>query len=219
MPLIWVVAALVVLSMLSGSDDNSDPWAWLTNPIDDVMTWLDEITRGKRLTRAKYNATGVVDADPDELASIAGTDLETYALARMISSEEGNSPNRVKAAVAWCMVNESRRRGSSISSILLRAKNPLHNGWFGTQKDIDPASANYDKSDRYASTGLDPYEGDLLIAQGVLDGTLPDETDGAQQFDRPAGEKDPARVAANRMASGAELVMVPGLDSIRFWRT
>jgi len=208
----WLLAAFILFLVVGQGD-----------PIDGVTQLVDEFVyqRGARLTHASYGADGVVSADPSALAALAGVDLETYAHARCLSSEEGNSAVEIKIAVAWAMWNEAMRRGTTISQLMLHAKNPAHTGFFGTQKDIDPASPNRGKSDRYASTALDPYQGDVDICMRVQAGTLPDPTGGAQQFDRPAGESDPAHIADNRIAAGAEQVDVPGIDSsvIRFWRT
>lgn len=203
----WIVVAIVLLLIVGQGD-----------PVDGVSQLVDEFVyaRGARLTHATFGADGVVRVDPSQLAELAGVDLETYAHARCLSSEEGNSAVEIKIAVAWAMWNEANRRGTTISSLMLHAKNPAHTGYFGTQKDLSTG-----KSDRYASTALDPYQGDVDICLRVQAGTIPDPTGGAQQFDRPAGEADPAHIAENRIASGAEQVDVPGVDPdvIRFWRT
>jgi len=183
---------------------------------------LDGIIRGERATRCSYDkTTGVVPCDPTSLADQAGQSLEVYSLARAVASEEGRSSSAVKALVAHAINNEARRRGSSITALVTRAKLPAHNGMYGTQRNIEEGTAGYDGSDRYCSTAQDPYSGDLEIAAGVLDGTIPDLTGGATQFDRPSGESDPDRVAQNRMNAGSELV--PGIedltgDDLRFWR-
>lgn len=211
---VWGYLALAfVLFLVVGQGD----------PVDGVRQIVDEFVyqRGARLTHAVYGADGVVRVDPQSLADQVGVDVETYAHARCLSSEEGNSDQAIKIAVAWAMWNEAARRGQDISALMLHAKNPAHSGFFGTQKDIDPASPNKGKSDRYASTALDPYQGDVDICVAIQAGTLPDPTGGAQQFDRPAGESDPAHIAENRITAGATQVDVPGIDSsvIRFWRT
>ena len=190
---------------------------------------INSITQGRRLTRAPYDTTtGVVPGRPGELAAAAGLDLETYALARMIASEEGRSTSGVQALVAHATVNYARGRGRSISAVLLAAKNPDHDGSFGTQKDLERTVTTGDgkevhPSDRYASTASDPYEGHAAVAQGVLDGSIPDLTGGADQFDRPSGERDPDAVAARREAAGKETVpdldFIDGLGDLRFWRT
>jgi hypothetical protein len=208
---VWLLVLAAVIAALT--------WIGEGDPVDGGITLVNEITRGKRVTHAAYNDAGVVPDDPSDLASQAGVDLDTYAMARMISSEEGNSETRIKILVGYCLQNHCTRIGKTISQELLRANNSDHAGYFGTQRDVDTDSPNHGKSDRYASTALDPYAGDIEIAQGVRAGTLPDESQGAQQFDRPAGEKHPEQVAANRIASGAELVTVAGLDGIRLWRT
>ena len=180
------------------------------------------VVRGDRVTHCSYDkTTGVVPCDPHQLAAQAGVDDETYALARGVSSEEGSSSASTKAVVAWAIKNEAARRGSSIFSLVTHAKLASHSGRYGTQRNIEEGTAGYNGSDRYISTAQDPYEGDIAIAAGVLDGTIPDVTGGANQFDRPSGEKNPDAVAANRTAAGSELVddiddLVDG--DLRVWR-
>jgi len=180
------------------------------------------IVRGARVTVCPYDkTTGVVPCDPHQLAAQAGVDDETYALARGISSEEGSSSATTKAVVAWAIKNEAARRGSSIFALVTHAKLSAHSGRYGTQRNIEEGTAGYNGSDRYISTAQDPYTGDIEIASGVLAGTIPDVTEGANQFDRPSGEKDPDAVAAKRVAGGSELVddlddLVDG--DLRLWR-
>jgi hypothetical protein len=199
--------------------------AWVTydgdgNPVDGVMDTLARITRGERLTRAPYDPdTGVVPGTPDDLASEANLTSDQYALARMLSSEEGNSDNLIKAAVCWATINWAAKQGQTITQLLTHAQTAGHSGMFGTFKDIEEGTALYDKADRYASTALDPYDGDGQIASGCLDGSIPDPTSGATHFDRPGGEKHPDTIAANRAKEGFSAVDVPGIDPtvIRFW--
>lgn len=183
---------------------------------------LNAIVKGDRLTQAPYDkTTGVVPGDPEELAAAAGLDVETYSLARMIASEEGRSSNAVKLAVAWAVQNHATRSGRTITSLLTRANEASHAGRYGTQKNIDEATSGYGGSDRYASTALDPYDGDGQIAAAVTSMGIGDPTGGAEYFDRPAGE-NADKVAANRAASGLVLADVagvdPDVDGIRFWR-
>jgi len=205
---IVVVLVLVALFLLGDG-----------NPVEGVTVILDGIARGQRLTTATYGSDGVVNADPQGLADLAGaSSLDAYALARMISSEEGKADNTTKAAVAWAAVNHAAKIGKTISQVLLSAHNSNHNGFFGTQRDIDQDSPDFDKSDRYASTALDPYQGDLDIAEGVLSGDIADLTGGAVQFDRPASEKNPTAVAASRVKEGKTEFHPPGVDpGLRFW--
>lgn len=192
------------------------------DPIAGVEDLLNTIERGQRLTRTTYGKDGVIREDPDALAAEAGTDLDSYALARMISSEHGKDPNVYKAAIAHVAVNYAIHVGRSISGLLLRANNPRHTGHFGTQRDIDQSSPDYNESDRYASTALDPYAGDLEIAQAVLSGAVADATGGAIQFDAPPAFKTPelaARTASKRLAEGRVQVFPEGIDPdrLRFW--
>jgi hypothetical protein len=183
---------------------------------------INGITQGSRLTHCSYDkSTGVAPCDPAELARQAGLELETYALARMIASEEGNSSREVQALVGHAVNNAARASGTTIAAKLLRAKLPAHSGRFGTQRNIEEGTAGYNGSDRFASTATDPYEGHAAVAQGVLNGSIPDLTNGATQFDRTGGESDPDRVAQNRIDSGAELVPgledIEGIGDLRFW--
>lgn len=221
--LYWIVGAGAVAGGLA--------WWFFGDPepagvFGDVrQTFLDAInaiTQGRRLTSCSYNkTTGVAPCSPQSLADSAGLDLETYALARVIASEEGNSSTATQALVAHAVKNHAAAAGKSIASVLLAAKNPAHSGYFGTQADLETTtSSGRHPSDRYASTATDPYEGHAAVAAGVLDGTIPDLTGGADQFDRPSGEANPDQVAANRVASGSELADVPDVgqgDDIRFW--
>src|SRR5262245_28749412 len=96
------------------------------------------ITRGSRVTSCPYHkTTGVVPCSPATLAAAAGVELEAYSLARAISSEEAPSGDAVKALVAHAINNEARRRGSSITSLVTRAKVPAHSGSYGTQRNIE----------------------------------------------------------------------------------
>lgn len=204
---------------LYGRHDES---SGLLGNLNQLLASLTSVGRGARLTRAPYDTTtGVVPGDPDALAAEAGLDVETYSLARAISSEEGRSSEAIKVAVAWAIKNYATKHGKSFTSLLTRANNTDHAGSYGTQKDIDPSSPEQGQSDRYASTSLDPYDDDRQIAIAVRTGSIPDTTSGADQFDRPRGERDPDAVAAKRIGAGAELVQVDGIDgdAIRFWRT
>lgn len=199
--------------------------AWLFydgggDPIQGVSDTIARITRGSKLTRAPYDPeTGVVPGTPDELATEAGLEPEAYALARMLSSEEGSSENLIKSCVCWATINQSRKTGQTIVELLTHAATPAHSGKFGTFKDIEDGTPLFGKADRYASTALDPYNGDGEIAAGCLDGSIPDYTSGATHFDRPGGEKHPDRIAANRAGEGLQPFPVLGIDPnvLRFW--
>lgn len=202
---------------------------------------LAGIVQGARLTHAPYDkTTGIAPGDPEALAAAAGATLEEYALARNIASEEGNSSAQVQAVVGHATRNAAAAAGKSIASLLLAAASKYsqpgagwegqntvpHSGRFGTQANLEVLVTRKDgkkvhPSDRYASTAQDPYEGHLAVARGVLDGSIPDVTGGATQYDRPSGENDPDAVAAKREREGKELVDlgdIEGLGDLRFWR-
>ncbi len=190
---------------------------------------VSSIIQGRRVTNAPYSkTTGVVPGNPDSLAAIARVDVEVYSLARVIASEEGNSSNETQAAVGWATKNHADASSKSITEVLTHAVYAPHSGSYGTQRNIEvgtpngpnPATGFKGGSDRYASTANDPYEGHIAIATGILDGSIPDVTQGADQYDRPASERDPIAIANQRIASGSTEVDLSdmGVDpGLRFW--
>lgn len=185
------------------------------------QTFLDAvngITQGRRLTRAPYDKrTGVVPGRPEELAGQAGASVDEYALARNIASEHPNSSPALQALLAHATVNAAAAAGRSVSQLLLRANNADHAGKFGTQADLETTltrsdGTTYHPSDRYAGTSQDPYEGHLAVARGVLDGSIPDLTGGATNYDDISGLRDPTALAAKR--EGAGLERVTGLEDL-----
>ncbi len=225
-------AAGIVAWYLLGDEESAGAVGDIRQAFRDA---INGITQGRRLTNCPYDkSTGVAPCPPEQLAALAGLDLETYALARQIASEEGNSSTAAQALTAHATRNEAARRGLSISALLMQASTKYssqhsvaHGGRFGTQKDLEVLVTNAQgdevhPSDRYASTATDPYEGHAAVAAGVLSGAIPDLTGGANQFDRPSGESDPDRVAQKRLDAGSELVTglddIEGLGDLRFWK-
>lgn len=210
----WVIVLALVWFWYSGDGD----------PIDGFRNALDQLQgRGARVGHNPADpTTGVVDVAPDELASDAGVQLDTYAAGRMLASEEPHSSRETKEAICWCLINEANAQGISVARLLLRAKNPDHDGLFGAQADLErwvknAAGELVHPSDRYASTRTDPFEEDIAIAQACLNGAIPDRTGGARRYDRPAHE-DAVKVANNRTREGFHVVDVPGADpGLRFW--
>jgi hypothetical protein len=163
---------------------------------------LGYIQKGGRVgNRSTMADNANVDQAPEDLAASAGLDVDTYALARMISSEEGNSANIRQAAVAWVMVNNG---GTGYA---------IPRGIFGRQG----------SGGRPISTSQDPYEGHVEIARGVMDGSISDPTGGARFFIAPRTQdalhaRDPvkyksfATVEASRLADGLRRVEVEGID-------
>jgi hypothetical protein len=215
--ILLVAGAAVVAWWWLGPNEEGGPLGILRQAID---AGVDLVSRGARLTHAPYDtSTGVVPGNPQALADSTTLDLETYALARAISSEEGRSSNAAKLAVGWAMKNYADAHwGGSIAAALLHANYSPHSGYFGTQRNIESGTDGFNASDRYASTANDPYDGDGQIAFAIQNGTLPDPTGGAQYFDRPSGE-NADKVAANRIAAGLVQVAVDGVNDgdLRFW--
>jgi hypothetical protein len=149
-----------------------------------------------------------VDVDPASLASDAGLDLDTYTLARMISSEEGNSSNIKQVAVAWVAKNNAQALGSSIFEYATDGSFGRQTGGIGS---------------RPVSTWEDPYEGHVTIAKGVIAGTFADPTGGARHFVAPRTQdklhaanpdkyKSYADVDASWQSGGSQKIVVDGID-------
>ena len=163
---------------------------------------LGYIAKGSRVgPKSTMDDDQNVDQSPDDLAASAGLDLDTYALARMISSEEGNSSSARQAAVAWVMLNNG---GTGYA---------IPRGVFGRQG----------SGGRPISTSQDPYEGHVSIAKRVTSGEIPDPTSGARYFVAPKTQdalhaRDPVKyksfadVNASRIANGHTPVIVDGID-------
>jgi hypothetical protein len=175
-----------------------------------LSDFLATITgRGARVGRATSpNELGVIEDDPVTLANSAGLDLDAYALARMISSEEGPSPTVYKVAVGWAAVNASR---GNVADKLLAGKGST-SGHFAAQNaryftgELDahsgePITAHAGK---YATTANDPREDDMQIAVAILSGALADFTGGATNFFRPRVQD--RLFAAGRASKAAETV-------------
>lgn len=193
-------------------------------PLGDVRQLMNDainlVVQGKRLTHAPYDkTTGVVAPDPQALADSTTYDLETYALARAIASEEGDGSDFLQLCIGWAVKNRADAGSGSIAQLVTRAKYAPHSGHFGTQRNIEVGTPGYHGSDRYCSTANDPYDGHAQIALAIQNGTFADPTGGAQFFDRPAHDDNPAQTEANRLSDGLALAEIDGVpSSIRFWR-
>lgn len=155
----------------------------------------------------------IVHTDPAVLAALAGVDADLYALAAAMQSEEGTTAGRI--AVGCAIINSAR---AAKMTILRRVAGP--NGLFGQQ----------DTGNEWCASDEPPSRQTLQLALEVRAGKYGDVTGGATQWDAPKAQdrlhaKDPAKyrtaaeVAARRQAAGAQLVMVPGVTSTRFWRS
>jgi hypothetical protein len=186
------------------------------------------LTRGSPVNASwPYDpTTGLVNADPATLAAEASVDVDTFALAVMLSSEEGNSAQNIKEAVGAACMNYAKGVGKTVSALLLTAKTAGHSGFFGAQADQTRfvtstlSGKQVHPSDRYASSRKSPYEDDIGIATALTTGATPDPTGGADQYDRPGHELNADAIAAKRTAAGKVLASVDGIDptEIRFWK-
>jgi hypothetical protein len=219
----WLALGIVVLAL------------FIPNPLSRVVKQAVKfLSRGKAVNANwPYNKkSGLVEAEPEGLAEEAGVSLDVFALATMLSSEHGNDPQVYKEAVGSVALNEARRRGVSITDLLLTVVNPSHAGFFGSQADMEKTtSKGGHAADRYASTARAPYEDDIGIAKALIAGETPDPTGGALQFDSPraqdAGFKkglysmDANALKTKRESEGKTEVDIDGIDAyrLRFWRT
>lgn len=126
---------------------------------------------GPRTTTETVNGFVVVQGTPATLADDASLDVNTYALARMLSSEENSGSAEVLLALAEAARNQAARRGRSVYSLLTSSKYPSRAGRFGAQKGA------------WASTRLDPNGRHVAAAQVALGGS--DFTGGARDFFDP----------------------------------
>lgn len=150
-----------------------------------------------------------------EVADAAGLDLETYTLARVISSEHGRDPVPVQVAIAWAVLNHCGR-GGVFHTV-------CHGSIFYGKQSRDS---------RYAATSRDPHQREVQIAQAVLNHELPDPTDGATNFFSPNGLRalrardgedawdSPEEVDARWRRRGLESVAVADVDPdlVTFYR-
>lgn len=216
----WAVGGILALAALFGSAEKGG------GVLADFLAALHG--RGSRVgPSTSPNSLGVIQDDPQSLADSAALDLDVYALARAISSEEGNSPKLQKVAVGWAITNYASGRG--IENVLLAGRGPT-SGYFARQnaryqvgQDSD-GNPQYAHAGKYASTAIDPYQDDVAIATAVLNRSIEDPTGGATNFfsprvqdvgfdaGKPGYTKDSDEVIADWTAKGLAVVEVPGID-------
>lgn len=194
-------------------------WKWLL--AGGSLLVVGAVVLGRKVamgpsSNEKADVNGLVQAEPFRLAEQRGVSLDVYALGRMMMSEAGTKTSRI--AVGWAAVNHATAIGDSISALLLRGKGTSQ-GKFGGQN----------TGGKYASTREVPSDAVLADAKAILAHSIPDPTKGARQWDAPAAQnalvkkgvrgytKTADDVAAARSKTN-DLVMVPGIPNIRFWR-
>jgi len=153
-------------------------------------------------------APNEIGQNPADLAASANLDLDTYTLARVISSEEGNSPVAHQLAIACATKNLADKYGAGIFDIACDGSFGKQSGGVGS---------------RPVSTWTDPYQGHVEIAKAVLSGAAGDVTGGAYQWVAPRAQdalhaRDPdkyksfAAVNAERLQGGLRPVSIAGVD-------
>lgn len=196
-------------------------------------TVLDPITKGRKYivnSGCAVNSTGNVNCSPDSLRSAAEKtlresgwstaplSLDAYTLARYMASEVGSGTAEERIAVGEAGLNRAKMRGISISQLLLGANNPDNKGYYGPIHGTSGVtSAPYG---RWASTSRDPTLADLLIAQWILNGTIRNFANGADDqvgMEYTAAFPDPAAKVKREAATGDYWVgPLPGVDH---WHT
>lgn len=141
--------------------------------------------------------------DPNALAAKAGLDLETYAAARLGTSEGYSGPksqrDRALASIIHVAMNQARTQGLSLSGLLLKSKNTEADGHFGEQ------------IGRFASTMKNPTWDSIKVAKLVMDGSIPDPTNGAISFIDPTIWSKLA-MQSGRMLRPLENILLTGKD-------
>jgi|WetSurMetagenome_2_1015567.scaffolds.fasta_scaffold25843_2 hypothetical protein len=169
--------------------------------------------------------SGWVEAEPRALAGLAGVSDSIYALASLMASEAAGE--KAQIAVGWAIRNEASRRGESVFRLLTRAgrNDPGTRTFIAHESDGFFAPQNV--GPRWASTRKPPTEMTLNLAARVLTDAVDDPTGGATQFDAPGAQDSfigkvegyikTAQQIAEERSKGSTMVMIPGVDSIRFW--
>lgn len=163
------------------------------------------------VTKTHLDSDGKIPDDPATLAAAAGTDLDTYALARMMRSEMGVLGVSAMTAVGFAALRAAG--GRSISSKLLYAAG-AGNGFFGPQGGSGGI--------RYAATSADPTPDDILLASQIKDGSVSDNSQGANQWDSPWSYATSSRadaVAQARIKAGSTAAYLDDVPQkkLRLW--
>ncbi len=177
---------------------------------------------GKRVVASGcVTSGGNVQCDPKEMAVRAGVSLEIYTLARYMTSEVGSGPIAERIAVGQAANNRARleRLSQGIVSLLLyRVKAASGYGYYGPIN-VRDASGNVVAGGygRWAATSKDPTVANILLAQGILDGTFGDFNHGADNQDGYEHFSNPSAAIDKQAAQGDYWVgPIVGVDH---WRT
>ena len=175
---------------------------------------------GRKITKAPADAGGWVLIPPGALAGQVGVSVDTYSLTRVIGSEYADGNFIEKLGIGWVIVNEARRRGTSLTKLATKTSKFGDKGLYGSQE-----------HGRFASTARDPTDEDLYVARGILAGAFSDPTGGAVNFFSPSAQRqlavskphlyDPPEVFfSNRKKEGKVPIAIAGVnpDKLVFFR-
>jgi len=179
-----------------------------------------KVTHGTTVTQ---DGVSHIVESPASLAAQAGVSLDVYSLGRCIASEghSGPSSEDEKAAIAIGQVvaNGARKRGVSVTNLLIRSNYASANGHYGEQLG------------RYAATSKDPCAWHLSIAADVLAGRTVDLISGATKWNDPRSQdsgsqaghaiKDAITIIQKWTSEGSAWIGgIPGLSSysLMFYR-
>lgn len=101
--------------------------------------------------------------------------LDAYSLARNIQTEVGSVRVEEMVALAESTMNQAKRRGTTVSNVILGATNPANTGYYGQIQD--------NSSGRWTASSADPTVLAILVAQFVLAGKSANFTGGAVDQD------------------------------------
>jgi hypothetical protein len=137
---------------------------------------------------ARFPAPGFVPCNPEALRQSAekklkgwgiadSLSIDEYSLARNLASEYSKATAEMKVAVAEAAVNDSRRKGLSITQYVLKNRHGIK--LYGRQR-----------QGREVGTALDPNVGDVRVAKFVLQGKSGNFARGATLYLDPSGMGD-----------------------------
>jgi hypothetical protein len=123
----------------------------------------------------------IVDGAPEDLASQAGLDVDTYSLARMVSSEEGSGNAATLLCLAEAARNKAQQRGQSVSQLLTASKRSDADGNYSAQAAGKWASTRRDPNGRHVAAAQAALQQGTDLAAGAVDYFDPSSQDGGTQ--------------------------------------
>lgn len=186
-------------------------WLWLGGAVVGGALLLWVLWPSDAYASPGAGSDGMSGASP---IRFPGAD-DANALARAVTSEEGNASELVRTAVAWAVINYANLHGVSPTAAVQKHSDGYHYG--------DQVGGNY------VSSRFEAAPRDRELVDRILRGELPDPTPGAIQFDSPKTQDwqyargqvrlSSAEVGANRRGEGKREFTLPGEDpyAFRLW--